>query len=307
MLIISAKSGQLGNRLLLFANFIAWAIEHNFTVFNPAFEEYADFFVGTAGDFLCSYPPPYFTAAGNKFLRNKYYKFIKYLITKKVLKTREITREKPFSWSKYQEQEQIKHGSIVCFQGWLFRDGWFVEDTPNLRKYADEIRAYFTPLKQYTINPDRLMANLKNCADAIVGIHIRQGDYAQHQNGRYFYTTDQYIEVMNAAVKLFAGKNIKFLICSNIQQEPSLFKSFDCVFGSGHLIEDMYALSKCDYIVGPPSSYTMWASFYGDRPLYMIRDVGKVINLKDFVHFYEWQGIFNYCDNWNESFWDWTH
>jgi hypothetical protein len=51
MLIISAKSGQLGNRLLLFANFIAWAIEHNLTVLNPAFDEYAEFFVGTAGIF----------------------------------------------------------------------------------------------------------------------------------------------------------------------------------------------------------------------------------------------------------------
>jgi hypothetical protein len=307
MLIISAKSGQLGNRLLLFANFIAWAIEHNLTVLNPAFEEYSEFFVGTARDFLCCYPPPSFAAPGNKFIRSKYYNFIKYLSNKQVLKIQEITREKPFSWSKYQASQQIKPGSNVCFQGWLFRDGWFVEDTPQLREHADQIRSYFTPLPRYTINPDNLISNIKNSADIIIGIHIRQGDYAQHQNGRYFYTIDQYIEVMNAAVKLFFWKNMIFLICSNLKQEQSLFKSFNCVFGSGHLIEDMYALSKCDYIIGPPSSYTMWASFYGEKPLYMIRDVGKTINVKDFVHFYEWQGIFNYRDNWNESFWDWTH
>ena len=115
MLIISAKSGQLGNRLLLFANFIAWATEHNLTVLNPAFDEYAEFFVGTAGDFLCCYPPPYFTAAGNKFFRSKYNKFIKYLSNKKILKTPEITRKEHFTLLKYQELEQIKHGSIVCF------------------------------------------------------------------------------------------------------------------------------------------------------------------------------------------------
>jgi hypothetical protein len=248
-----------------------------------------------------------FCRTGNKFIRSKYYNFIKYLSNKQVLKIQEITREKPFSWSKYQASQQIKPGSNVCFQGWLFRDGWFVEDTPQLREHADQIRSYFTPLPRYTINPDNLISNIKNSADIIIGIHIRQGDYAQHQNGRYFYTIDQYIEVMNAAVKLFFWKNMIFLICSNLKQEQSLFKSFNCVFGSGHLIEDMYALSKCDYIIGPPSSYTMWASFYGEKPLYMIRDVGKTINVKDFVHFYEWQGIFNYRDNWNESFWDWTH
>ena len=307
MLIISAKSGQLGNRLLLFANFIAWAIEHDLTVINPAFEEYAEFFTGTNGNFLCCYPPLKFTTPTNKLIRSQYYKFIKYLSTKQVLATQEITRKKPFSWSEYQDRQPIKHGSNVCFQGWLFRDGWFVEDTPKLRKYADSIRAYFTPLKRYTVNPDRLISTIKDSADIIVGIHVRQGDYAQHQNGRYFYAIAQYLEVMNAVVNLFAGKNIKFLICSNLPQPPNVFKSFDCVFGSGDLIQDIYTLSQCDYIVGPPSSYSMWAAFYGEKPLYMIRDVGKAINITDFVHFYDWQGIFNYRDNWNESFWDWTH
>jgi len=72
---------------------------------------------------------------------------------------------------------------------------------------------------------------------------------------------------------LFANFIIKFLICSNLQQNPSLFDDFNCVFAKSHLIEDMYALAECDYI----------------------------------VHFYEWQGIFNYRDNWSDSFWDWTH
>jgi len=71
--------------------------------------------VGTAGDFLCCYPPPYFTAAGNKFVRSKYYKFIKYLSNKEILKTPEITRKEHFIWLNYQNLEQIKHGSIVCF------------------------------------------------------------------------------------------------------------------------------------------------------------------------------------------------
>ncbi|MEG4343761.1 alpha-1,2-fucosyltransferase [Microcoleus sp. A003_D6] len=307
MLIISAKSGQLGNRLLLFANFIALAIENNLTVLNPAFEEYAEFFVGTASNLLCCYPPQYFTVPGNKFIRSKYFKLINNLSKKNILKTQEITREKPFNWVKYRDIETLKHGSIVCFQGWIFRDGWFVEDVPKLHKYADKIRAYFRLLEQYTINVENLILNVKNNADIIIGVHIRQGDYAQHQNGRYFYKTEQYLEVMNSAVKLFEGKKIKFLICSNIPQSSSLFDRFNCIFANGHLIEDMYALAECDYIIGPPSSYTMWASFYGEKPLYMIRDVSQAINLKDFVHFYEWQGIFNYRDNWSESFWEWTH
>lgn len=307
MLIIAAKSGQLGNRLLLFANFIAWAIEHNFTVLNPAFEEYAEFFTGTANNLLCCYPAPYCTTPANRFLRSKYYKFIKYWSDRQLLKTQEITREKPFSWTSYRETEKLDRASIVCFKGWLFRDGWFVEDLPLLRKHAAPIRSYFTPTYTYRINASNLISNLKNSADIIVGIHIRQGDYDRHQNGRYFYPIEQYIAVMNAAAKLFTGNKIKFLICSNVKQEPELFQDFNFVFGSGHFIEDLHALSECDYLIGPPSSYTMWAAFYGEKPLYMMRDARNAISLKDFVHFYEWQGVFNYRDNWSESFWDWTH
>jgi hypothetical protein len=38
-------------------------------------------------------------------------------------------------------------------------------------------------------------------------------------------------------------------------------------WGSGHLVEDMYAFAGCDYLVGPPSTFTTWASFYGQVPL----------------------------------------
>jgi len=30
----------------------------------------------------------------------------------------------------------------------------------------------------------------------------------------------------------------------------------------------IFSFAKCDYIVGPPSTFTSWASFYGDVPVY---------------------------------------
>jgi hypothetical protein len=33
---------------------------------------------------------------------------------------------------------------------------------------------------------------------------------------------------------------------------------------------DLYALAKYDYILGPLSSYSQWASFYGNKPLYQL-------------------------------------
>lgn len=307
MLVISAKSGQLGNRLLLFANFIAFAIENTLTVLNPAFEEYAEFFQGTAQNILCCYPPLPVLLPGNRKLRKFYYNLNSYLSENGRFHAVEIKRDKPFNWRDSNIAEQVKSKSIHFFKGWLFRDGWFVAETANLRKHGDAIRTYFQPLQKYQKNIAKLISNIRNKTDILIGIHIRQGDYQQHQNGRYFYQAEQYVKVMESAQMLFSDKKITFLICSNEKHEIHHFQHLSYVFGNNHIIEDMYALAECDYIIGPPSSYTMWASFYGERPLYMIRDVNKALERKDFVHFYQWQGIFHYNDDWSKSFWEWTH
>ncbi|HAX75452.1 MAG TPA: hypothetical protein DCY88_06405 [Cyanobacteria bacterium UBA11372] len=307
MLVIAAKSGQLGNRLLLFANYIAFARENNLWLLNPAFNEYAEFFQATANDLLCSYPPPPLKIKGNRWLRIKYYQLNRSLAESGMFKLINITREKPFNWSDSKVTEQVKANSIAFMQGWLFRDGWFVGDTSLLRKHGDAIRAYFKPLEKYRQNVAKLIENIKKYADILIGIHIRQGDYQQHQNGRYFYKSEDYIKVMASVNQLFANKKVNFLICSNAQQERKLLSQVDYHFGNNQIIEDMYALAECDYIMGPPSSYNMWASFYGDKPLYTLRDINKAPSLNDFVHFYEWQGIFHYREDWSQSYWEWTH
>jgi hypothetical protein len=32
-------------------------------------------------------------------------------------------------------------------------------------------------------------------------------------------------------------------------------------------VGDLYALAQCDYITGPPTTDTQWASFYGNHPM----------------------------------------
>ncbi len=307
MLIISAKSGQLGNRLLLFAHFIAFAIENELTVLNPAFDDYADFFQATARDFLCRYPAPAFSIPSNKILRKYYYNFNRYLVETGKFNVIDIKRDKPFNWSNSNIVEQLKSGTTYFFQGWLFRDGWFVEETANLRKHSEAIRAYFQPLEKYQYNVKKLISSIRNKTDILIGIHIRHGDYRQHQDGRYFYEIEEYVKVMESAQALFPNKKVTFLICSNEKQQQHNFQHLSYVFGNNHIIEDLYSLAECDYIIGPPSSFTMWASFYGERPLYMIRDVDKALDIQDFVHFYQWQGIYHYNDDWSKNYWEWTH
>jgi hypothetical protein len=307
MLVISAKSGQLGNRLFLFAHFIAFAIENKYTVLNPAFDEYAEFFKSTNKDILCCYPPMPFSIPGNKNTRNRYYQFNCYLRDSGRFNIINIKRDKPFNWSNSNIVQKLHSLAPNFFQGWLFRDGWFMEDISLLRQHGDKIRRYFQPLAKYQLNVESLISNIRKQTDILVGVHIRQGDYQHHQNGRYFYRIEEYSKVMADVQELFPNKKVTFLICSNEQQDPSFFKNLSYVYGNNHIIEDMYSLAECDYIIGPPSTYSMWASFYGEKPLYMIRDTNKSPIWEDFVHFYQWKGVFNYNEDWSQSFWEWTH
>lgn len=49
------------------------------------------------------------------------------------------------------------------------------------------------------------------------------------------------------------------------------------------MAEDLYSLSKADYIIGPPSSYSAWASLYGSVPLCFIEDSKADFSISDFI------------------------
>ena len=48
---------------------------------------------------------------------------------------------------------------------------------------------------------------------------------------------------------------------------------------------DLYALSRCDYIIGPPSTFSQWASYYGHVPLRFLRWKGDEISMSEFLPF----------------------
>jgi hypothetical protein len=50
------------------------------------------------------------------------------------------------------------------------------------------------------------------------------------------------------------------------------FAGLDVHHGPGEPVEDLHALSLCDRLVGPPSTYSAWASFMNAVPRYEIAD-----------------------------------
>ncbi|MFK8115425.1 MAG: hypothetical protein AB8B91_24725 [Rubripirellula sp.] len=288
MIIIAKNYGQLGNRLFLFAHLIAAAREYETKLSNPSFAEYAHLFPSTAGDLWCRYPNEG-EAVGKperQDRRRKFFSKVTYVATKS-LAVMGVNRLPlpglPIQIIRLQPEQECDLGSDtfasstrshhLLLQGWMFRSERL------LQKHAAEVRAHFEIQSENRRNVEQVVQRLRGEADVMVGVHIRHGDYATFMDGRYFFSVDQYVDAMRKIVAQLPGKRVAFLVCSNAKTKASDFAGLNVHFGPGHITEDMYAMAEADLLIGPPSTYTGWASFYGDVPLVVLKQADQSIDL----------------------------
>src|SRR6266550_3631607 len=286
MIVIADKPGQLGNMLLLFSHFIGRAIESGFTVSNPAFEDYAECFPTTKGDLLCRFPAQQSRVAGSPFLRGLLYGASNFAVRALARLggnlgfVRAITLydwESQFPLDGPEFLKVVRNGRIIFVRGWGFRD------PESFRKHSDKIRDFFQPPEINQRHIDELISRARQDSDLLIGVHIRHGIIHFDNTRKYFYSTKRYAEMMSELAALFPGQRVSFLICSDWPQDPAMFSGLKVTYGTGDMIEDMYAFSRCDYLIGAPSTFTMWASFYGKVPLNLIRSPDQRQSLADFV------------------------
>jgi hypothetical protein len=121
--------------------------------------------------------------------------------------------------------------------------------------------------------------------DLVVGVHIRQDDYRHWKNGIYFYETERYAQWMMELTARNPDKKIVFLVCASNSLDESLFTGLSVVKGPGFPAGDLHALSLCDKIIGPPSTFSGWASYHGAVPLCVLRDASISVAPENFVGF----------------------
>jgi hypothetical protein len=294
MIFFSHKCGQLGNRLFVFGHFIANAAEYNGSISNLSFDEYSKHFETTSQDALVRYP-----AVKSMFRSDWLRSFLLFInrVTLKLLRKFRfnsspfhsiITAEMPeyqFGNDRYFELDDAQFQRTLQRKPVVFLFGRFFRDFKNFEKHQDLIRAFFKPTAPVQAMIDRAVQIARHNADIVVGVHIRRGDYKEFAAGKFFYAHEEYRLKMKELEISSPGKRIRFLICSNEEVDLKAFQDVSCCTGPGHLVGDMYALAQCDFIMGPPSTYSLWASFYGRKPLYQIRDLGKSFSFDDFVIF----------------------
>jgi hypothetical protein len=283
----------MGNRMLLFAHFIGFAEEHGYRVMNFTFHSYSTLFEGTHQDVFCRYP----AVPGKSFLDSLPG------VAKLIRGTRilfNIGRLSRFLEEKFHvfgrsvsTLRQNPGPSITSLEGpevtacispakIVLIDGWKLRSSENVEKHAAKIRRYFQPVPNIDREVCSFMERLRSQAQIVIGVHIRHGDYRRWKGGKYFFPASRYADWMRELMAQFPGVKISFLVCSDEPRSEQEFPGLPVVISSNSSIVDLYALAKCDYIFGPQSTFSQWASFHGNTPLLFVRDTNDRLDREQF-------------------------
>jgi hypothetical protein len=262
-MIFVRDKGRMCNNILQYGHLYAWGREHGRQTMSMRF----------------AYKYPYF-----RICRTAHHNFLTYVFAKYAAKWRLIPTVAfdVEGSSEEQEQEMLNRRLIVA-------EGWYARWYDLFAKYKQEIISLFAFNETTKAGVDRLLAGMPR-ADIRLGVHIRRGDYATWQGGRYCYDDAQYLSFIGQFIALHPGKRVQVFICGNDPQlDRSLYRQAlpeGCVcFPQGNPGEDLYLLSQCDWLIGAPSTFTLVASMYRDLPLHWILDAGQPLTPKSFGRF----------------------
>jgi hypothetical protein len=144
-----------------------------------------------------------------------------------------------------------------------------------------------TFIDNYTLKEEYYHGNLlfkkimdkKNEGKTVIGVHIRWGDYRYFEDGQYFYDEHVYLKYMANLAKI--NKNCFFIIFSN--EKTSFSNDSKIVVSEEEWYIDQFLMSRCDYLIGPFSTFTLWASYMGRVKYFHIQDEEANITFDNFA------------------------
>ena len=194
-LIIAYKPGQLSNRLLQFATFVAFSARTGVRVLNPSLDEYASCFETTRADLLCRYPPQSSWLPCGPGARRAAFLLTYYAARALVrlgISSRRL-RVISLDWPERRHLDasflaEIADAWLVFIQGWRIfvpphRDADLSGPPGGIEPETELLRAHFKPCESYRRRAEDLVARARRGCDRLIGVHIRQGDFLTDKTG----------------------------------------------------------------------------------------------------------------------------
>lgn len=277
LIIVCDQYGRLGNRLHLFAQLITYAKKNNYAVWMPGFYDYWHFFPKL--DHRPTFASRFYTFS--MFPPGDVFYTFNFIFRKaSQLKENPLFCSLTFSdssdgnpWDNIGRSKS----RVILFSGFVFHE--YMLDCSSA---ISEINSLFRPASKYIDEINAPIEILKSRNDLVCGVLVRQTDYRSWNDGKYFYTSKQYARFLHGLNNSFENKKIGFFIATDEMQDEKIYSEIDCIVRVGYPLENLYSLSLCDFLVGPPSSYIGWASLLSESPLISITDISSIPSPADF-------------------------
>jgi hypothetical protein len=299
--ILFYDTGELGNRLVSYSYLLAYSAEHRVSVTNLCFWRYADLF-DRQFSFCERAWIPLSIGADKKSLTEQ---FLGAVLAIPIL--RGVRRRFLFDGRVVCSPRSLTARSLVALatrfksamhwpakvfgltlrveSQWQHQCSLLVSsnlnDSPSMDpalpvKYADLLRAQFRLANGLQDRLAPFLKNLRARHERLIGVHIRLGDYSKYRDGQWLFDISTYHRLVTYLASIFPGASVGFLISTNGSLPSNAFAGLNAYPAPGHLALDMYALAACDLIVGPPSTFSGWASFIGNTPIYFMENAERL-------------------------------
>jgi len=254
-MLFARDKSQMCNNLLQYAHVYAWGREHGRKVISMRF----------------SYKYQYFHICHTNLTGFGWYLLAKYMAALKLLPTAsfkhgDCDREAL-------EKKMLRHRHIVV-------SGWNVRFYDLFLKYRKDIcdlfaidSKYTEPVKTKMQEAEKSSTPHHPSSTIRLGVHIRRGDYATWIDGKYFFDDEVYANHINRFAAMHQTEDIHVYLSTNdptVSEETfqRLCPTVHIHHLHGNAPEDLFMLSECDFLIGPPSTFSLVAAMYRDIPLY---------------------------------------
>lgn len=274
MIYLTSRPGQLGNQLFLFSHILAFCLEHNLSVTHASFD-YTHVFPNLKKELKQLSSGSRIQTNTSSMLLN----LVSRLIARLNLNNHHIGYYE-LDWNQELDLDTLGIASLAKHH---FLNGWLFRAPKLLNQHRQAIKKCFEPSIKVQSSIWNALKILNKEYSQLFAIHVRRGDYSNFQDGIYMYSIAEYQRWIEEIRTAYQSQKIGFIIFSDSPEAAALCSTNDVEMGPGGLIEDLFMMSQCDKIIGPPSTFSLWASFFGNKPIQVIKKPNERIDKANFL------------------------
>jgi hypothetical protein len=294
--------GRLGNQVLRFAHWIAWARAHpgEVEVVDLAFWPFADDFAVWRDHPGCVFP----LRKGREDSLARWRATIPPWM-QKFLDGRDRLPRVVQAWGRWRpgwqaiELDVAREEKIDLDDAAFLRDvrrssvttchGWRIASWRRLGEQEAELREFFRPAAEHANRAAAFISSLRQEHDVVAGLLIRQSDYRWWREGRFYFSTEHYVAWIRQLLGLYGADRVAVVIASEEWQDPTLFAGLPCHFATGSVnaggpwFESWVELSLCDFVMSAPSTFSATAAFLGGVPLWPLGSAEQTLAFEQLI------------------------